>query len=294
MVDQAQRLREIFQGQQVYTVPNRSGLSRVIAVASGKGGVGKTNLVVNLSILMGQAGNKIIILDADLGMANVDILLDLRSSYSLVDVVQGRKDLSEIILKGPYNIEVIPGGSKLQEMVDMDQQQREQLISKFSNLEREGYIIFIDCPAGLSRNVLSFLAAADELLLVTTPEPTAIADVYSIIKIVNQYKLCSNISLVVNMVRNMKQGENIYRRLENVCNSYLNMKINYLGCIEFDEFVHKAVLNCSPFVLQFPRSQAARQVREITRHLLYEGRGETAPPVKKKEGFLSRFLRLWG
>ncbi|MGI5875950.1 MAG: MinD/ParA family protein [Dethiobacteria bacterium] len=289
MVDQAQRLREMFQGQQAFPAPKRLGFSRVIVVSSGKGGVGKTNLVVNLAVLMGQAGNKVIILDTDLGMANVDILFSLKQSYNLVDVLRGHKDLDDITLKGPYGIEIVPGGSNLPDIVDMDQQQREQLISQFSRLEKEGSIMLVDCPAGLSRNVLSFIAAGDDLLLVTTPEPTAIADAYSIIKVVAHYKLKPNINLVLNMVRSVKQGESAYYRLENVCRSYLNVKTKFLGCIEFDEHVHKAVLNCSPYVLQFPRSQASRHMREIARNLLHE---KTAPPAPKKGGFLNRFLQF--
>jgi flagellar biosynthesis protein FlhG len=293
MADQAQRLREMFRGQEDFSFPRRTDSSRVIAVASGKGGVGKTNLVVNLAIVMGQLGNKVVILDTDLGMANVDILFNLRHSYSLVDVLKGHKDLSEVVLEGPYNVKVIPGGSSLPEIVEMDHQQRERLLSQFSNLEEEGRIILIDCPAGLSRNVLSFVAAANDLLLVTTPEPTAIADAYSIVKVMDQYKLHANISLVVNMVRSVKQGEGVYRRFKNVSRSYLNTNIDFWGSVLFDEHVHKAVLNSFPFVLQYPRSQATRHVREIARHLLNVKEGVAEPPTKRGGGFLSRLLQLW-
>jgi flagellar biosynthesis protein FlhG len=293
MVDQAERLREIFQESQFHKAPRRRGLSRIIVVASGKGGVGKTNLVVNLAVVMGQWGQKTIILDTDLGLANVDILMDLKPSFSLVDVIRGYKDLSEVVLRGPFNVEVVPGGSGLSEIVSLDNHQREQLISRLSYLEEKGDILLIDCSAGLSRTVLSFIAAADELIMVTIPEPTAITDVYSIIKVVNNYRLHSTVNLVVNMMRSAKEGENVFKRIDKVCQNFLDITINFLGGIEYDQHVHKAVLSCSPYVLQFPRSRAAQCTRHIARRLLFEE--EAASGVNKKEGgFLNRLIQLWG
>ena len=292
MADQAERLREILKERQFPKVTRNKGLSRIIVVASGKGGVGKTSLVVNLAVIMGQWGQKTIILDTDLGLANVDILMDLKPAFSLIDVIRGHKDLSEVIVKGTFNVEVIPGGSGLSEIISMDSHQRERLVSRFSYLEERGDILLIDCAAGISRNVLSFIAAADELIMVTTPEPTAITDVYSVIKIVSNYRLHSTVNLVVNMVRSSKEGETVFKRINNVCQNFLDISMNFLGGIEFDQHVHKAVLNCSPYVLQFPRSRAAQCTRNIARRILFEEK--TVNSVNKKEGsFINRLIQLW-
>jgi len=293
MADQAERLREMFQRSQVKKTARQKGPSRIIVVASGKGGVGKTSLVVNLAVVFGQWGQKTIILDTDLGLANVDILMDLKPSFSLLDVIRGEKDLREVILPGAFNVEVIPGGSGLAEIVNLDNHQREQLLARLSYLEEQGDILLIDSPAGISRNLLSFIAAADELIMVTTPEPTAITDVYSLIKIVNNYHLHSAVNLVVNMTRSPKEAEMVYRRLERVCRNFLDIALNFLGGIEYDQHVHQAVITCSPYVLQFPRSRATQCTRQIARRLLYED--ETLQGQIKKEGsFFSRLVQLWG
>jgi flagellar biosynthesis protein FlhG len=292
MADQAEHLRALFHQRQISGTPRKRGLSRIIVVASGKGGVGKSNIVVNLAIVFGQLGRKIIILDTDVGMANVDILLNLKPGYTLVDVIKGKKELSEVILRGPFNVEIVPGGSGFSEMVNLDNHQREQLISRLSYLEEKGDILLIDCAAGLSRDILSFIAAADELVVVTTPEPTALTDVYSIIKIVNNCGLKSRVNLVVNMAYGIKEAENVYWRLDNVCRNYLDINLYFLGAIEYDLHVRKAVLDCSPYVLKYPYSRVAQCTRDIAQRLL-AGRGEFPPAPKKEEGFLKRLIRMW-
>lgn len=295
MADQAERMREIFQGEQAFKTHRKSGLAKTFVVASGKGGVGKSNIVVNLALIFGQWGHKIIIVDADLGMANANILLNMQPQYTLIDVLQGRKDLQDVILKGPSNVDVLPGGSGLSQVVSLDSQQREQLLAHFSSLEEKGDILLVDCAAGLSRDVLSFIAAADALVLVTTPEPTAIMDVYSIIKIVNNYRLHSQISLIVNMTGSLRDGEDVFERIRRVSNNFLDVEVTFLGGIEYDQNVRKSVLNSYPYVLQFPRSRAARCTRLIARRMLpgAELLKEGPRPLIKEEGFLRRLLRLW-
>ncbi len=291
MGDQAEKLRAMAKDQQTQAVLRKRRLSRIIVIASGKGGVGKTNLVVNLAIALGQLGKKAIVLDTDLGMANADILMDLKPTYTLVDVIRGDKELEDIILKGPYNVDVIPGGSGLSDMISLDSQQREQLISRLSYLEEAGNVVLVDCPAGLTRDVLSFIAVADDLLLLTTPEPTAITDVYGMIKVVDSYQLHSSIKLAINMVRNQREGENVFRRINYVCQHFLTTEVDFLGSIEYDQNVRKAVLTCSPYVLQFPRSRATQGTQQIARRIsqeddLYRG-DETG------KGFLNRLLNFW-
>ena len=290
MVDQAERLRSIIQERSLPNIRGKGKSSRIIVVASGKGGVGKTNLVVNMGIIMGQLGHKIVILDTDLGMANTDILMDLKPVYTLIDVIRGQKNLKEVLLQGPHNVEVLPGGSCLPELVNLDNQQREQLFSRLSYLDQEENTLLVDCSAGLSRDVLSFVASADDLVLVTTPEPTAITDAYGIIKVINNYQLKPRVGIVINMVHHIKDGEAVYQRISNVCSKFLEIKINYLGSIEFDLYVQRAVLSCYPYALQFPRSRATLLTREITRRLLY---GEEKIDKKKEERFLRRLFTIW-
>lgn len=293
MADQAERLRAVAQGQQGRQKLPQKRLSRIFVVASGKGGVGKTNLVVNLAIALGQMGQKVLILDTDLGMANVDILMDLKANHSLVDVFRGDKELGDVILKGPYNIEVVPGGSGLPDVINMDGQQREKLFSRLSYLDEAGKIILVDSAAGISREVLSFISSADELVLMTTPEPTAIADVYGMIKVVDNYKLHPRVGLVVNMTRGFRDGEKVYHRIENVCREFLEVETVFLGSIEFDQQVYKAVLSCYPYQLQFPRSRAAQGTRDIANRLVLHGESPPAAENKKKEGgLLKRLLGL--
>ncbi len=291
MADQAERLRAIVQGQRDMGSSRPKGASRTIVVASGKGGVGKTNLVINMALTMGQLGRKTMILDADLGMANVDILLDLKPVYTLIDVMSGKKELQEVILRGPYNLEVLPGGSCIPEIINMDTRQREQLISRLSYLENEVDILFIDCSAGISRNVLSFIAAADDLVLITTPEPTAITDVYSVIKIVDKYCMHASVGLIVNMVGSMREGEQIFDRIARVCHNFLNLKLTHVGSVDFDQHVQKAVINCSPYVLQYPRSRAAQATQQIARHLL--GVDTAKLSGRKENGFVRRLFQRW-
>lgn len=294
MADQAERMREIFQGGQAFKMPRKSGLARTFVVASGKGGVGKSNIVVNLALIFGQWGHKIIILDTDLGMANVNILLNIQPQYTLIDVLQGRKELQDVILKGPSNVDVLPGGSGLSQVVNLDSQQREQLLAYFSYLEEKGDILLVDCAAGLSRDVLSFIAAADELVLVTTPEPTAMMDVYSIIKIVNNYGLHSRISMIVNMAGSMQDSEDVFERIRRVSSNFLEVEVTFLGGIEYDHNVRRSVLNSCPYVLQYPRSRAAHSTRLIARRMLPGGESlQEGREAVKEEGFLRRLLRLW-
>ncbi|MEW5919727.1 MAG: MinD/ParA family protein [Bacillota bacterium] len=291
MADQAERLRAIVQGQRDMYTGRRQGASRIIVVASGKGGVGKTNLVVNMALTMGQLGYKTMVLDADLGMANVDILLDLKPVYTLIDVMCGDKELRDVILHGPCNLEVLPGGSCIPEIINLDSRQREQLIARLSYLEEEMDILFVDCSAGISRNVVTFISAADELVLITTPEPTAITDVYSVIKVVDKYCRHANIGLIVNMVSSAQEGEQIFQRIARVCHNFLKLELIYLGSVNFDQHVQKAVIDRSPYVLRYPRSPAARATQQIARHLL----GVDKPNIAtgKENKFLKRLMQMW-
>ena len=289
-MDQAARLRRLaLSPQKPQPLEKTKIKSRIITVTSGKGGVGKTNLVVNLSLALAQFGKRVAILDADLGLANLDVMLGVVPRYTLYDVVRGRKNLAEIAIKGPAGVILLPGGSGLTELADLSEEKRRALINDLQLLEDMADIILIDTGAGLSRTVLSFVAAADEMLMITTPEPTAICDAYGVIKVTARQQLQQKINLIVNQVKNAREGKETAERLMRASEKFLQMELQFLGEICSDQRVAMAVKQQQPFITLYPHSAAAENVRRIAGTLL-------AVPVEKKRGlpgFLYRLVQLW-
>lgn len=293
MADQAERLREISKNNDNVASANSTGVCRMVAVSSGKGGVGKTNFVVNMALLLAQWNQRVTVIDADLGLANVDVLINAIPKYTLTDVINGTKDLSDIILKGPYDLKVIPGGSGFASMANLDIESRNRLISKLKVLEKENDFILIDTGAGISRNVLSFVGAAEELIIITTPEPTALTDAYGMLKILSENGFVTRASVVVNFARDLAQGQEVFNRLERVLQRYVpNMKVTYLGGIINDPIVKRAVEECRPFVVNFPKSLAAQSVNKIARRFLYQEESGEVVERKGVQGFINRLMRL--
>lgn len=286
MRDQAARLRELVKKSDLVKAPT---VPRIIAVASGKGGVGKTNLVVNLAIALAQAGQRVVIFDADLGMANVDVLLGLVCQYSLYDVLQGTKSIEEVMVQGPAGIRLVPGGSGIQELANIDYYQRERLLAAMKELERDTDVLLIDTGAGISRNVLSFISAADEVIIVLTPEPTSLTDGYGIIKVMSKYHLHSEVYFVVNRVSSLKEATQTINKVETVIQKFLQINARPLGYIFDDKVVSKAVMKQEPFVLNYPDSAAATSLRQLAHNLL-EG---TYHPPKGTKSFLDRLIQLF-
>ncbi|MDW7651475.1 MAG: MinD/ParA family protein [Bacillota bacterium] len=289
MHDQAERLRQLALAADTgRNIIKQKKIPRVITVTSGKGGVGKTNLVVNLAIALSRMGKKVAVMDADLGLANVDIILGLLPLYNLGDVVRGTKTLDEIIVRGPEGMKIIPGGSGLAELADLVPEQRNRLLDSMMGLENMADILLIDTGAGLSRSVLSFVSAADEVVVITTPEPTAITDAYGIIKVVAKYKIHQQVKLVVNQVRDCREGENIAERFAEVSRKFLHVDVNFLGQICSDLQVVHAVKQQQPFITLYPRTRAAQDVNIIAEKLL-----DVAPEKPRGlSGFLNRLSKL--
>jgi flagellar biosynthesis protein FlhG len=287
--DQAEKLRQL-----MGTIPPPSGLTlpslssthaRVIAVTSGKGGVGKTNVSVNLALLLAQKGKKVLLVDADMGLANVDILFGIIPQHTLLNVLNGQKTLPEIIIEGPLGVRLVASGSGgVQELADMNETQRNKFLQALSDMQHDSDIILIDTGAGLHRNVLAFVLAADEILIVTTPEPTALMDAYGMIKITQREKKNPAIRILINMASNQAEADEAGKKLVVLSKRFLNLDVNYLGFVPRDPGMIKAVKEQKPIVLTNPLNPSAVSLLKLTDALLLQG-------VKQEEGNLIHFFK---
>ncbi len=263
MEDQAQKLRELMKAKPANQAPGTKK-TRVITIASGKGGVGKTNLSVNMAIAYARLGKRVIVMDADLGLANVNIMLNMIPKYNLYHVIRKQKTMKEIILDTEYGIQILAGASGFSKIANLNEEERQSFITELYALSGAD-IIIIDTSAGVSSNVLSFVAAADDAVIITTPEPTAITDAYGIIKIIatEVENLNIGLKLVVNRVKNVAEGRKVAERIINISGQFLNLKVEYLGCIYDDPIVPASVLRQRPFMVQDPKSKAAISVQHL-------------------------------
>ncbi len=267
--DQAAKLRQIVIENKEVSEEISPHRLRSIAITSGKGGVGKTNIATNLAIALAEKTNKkIYILDADLGLANIDVILGITPKFNLAHVIKGEKEIEDILVTGPMGINIIPGTSGVSELANLSAEERERFLEKLSFLEREDGILIIDTGAGIDDNVLDFVLSSDEVIVVTTPEPTAITDAYALIKIVSSARDDINISLVVNMIRKEEEFELVTRGILLVAKQFLGVDIKKLGYIYYDGIVSKSVLSQEAFYLLYPESLAAKCINNIALYLL--------------------------
>ena len=270
MIDQAENLRMMVQ-QKTESDEKMSGRetkTRIITVSSGKGGVGKTNLSINLAIAYSQIGKKVVLLDADLGLANVNVILGIIPEYNLYNLIKNNKTMKDILIDTKCGIQIIAGASGFSKIANLQNDERNRFISEMSELSFAD-IIIIDTSAGVSNNVLSFIAAADEAVIITTPEPTAITDAYGIIKIIST-ELIDNkigIKLVVNRVKSVTEAKKVAQRVVNIAGQFLNTKVDYLGYVYDDPIVQNAVLRQKPFIITDPKCKASICLRHIVSRL---------------------------
>lgn len=241
---------------------------RIIAICSGKGGVGKSNFSVNLGIAFSQLGKKVTILDADLGLANINILINSTPRYNLLHFIKKEKKLSEIIQQTEYGIKIISGGSGFSELTLLSEPERIELINEFSILENDD-ILLIDTPAGASKNVLMFLQAANDIIVITTPEPTALADAYALIKIITVFipREKIDLKLIVNKANSYSQALQTAEKISNIARMFLSLPIHYLGFIHTDKQMEYAVLNKIPIIIRTPNSRASVSIKHIAKAL---------------------------
>lgn len=287
MEDQISELREIMRGGSDQNKSRDVHKTRVIAITSGKGGVGKSNLAVNMAIAYAQLGKKVILIDGDLGMANVNVLLSVVPKYNLLQVINKQKTMQEIILDSEYGIKFIAGANGFSKIANLSKDELDYFATQFSSLSNAD-IIIIDTGAGISNNVLSFVAASDEVYVVTTPEPTAITDAYGMIKIITTEieDREINIQLLVNRVHSAEEGKRIADRIISIVGQFLNYKVNYVGFVYEDPAVQNSVIRQKPFIVVAPQSKPSMCVKHIV------GRIEKteAPDNEGVSNFLRKFL----
>ena len=297
MEDQAEKLREMVKaraGAEAPPSPHQTGIhqregkkTRIITVVSGKGGVGKTNMSVNMAISYARMGKKVVVMDVDLGLSNVNIMLNAIPKYNLLHVIRKQKTMKDILVETPYGISFIGGASGFSEIANMSAEERQNFINELQTLASFD-IIILDTGAGVSDNVIDFTAPADDVVIVTNKEPTAITDAYGIVKIIATKIDNAEIgmNLVVNRVSNAADGAKVADKLITVVRQFLNVKLEYLGFVYEDDSVVQAVLRQKPFTVETPRCKASQCVQHIV--------GRLEKTEIRGSGFGSMLKRLFG
>jgi flagellar biosynthesis protein FlhG len=256
-LDQASGLRQMVNPRPV----------RAIAVTGGKGGVGKTNVSVNLGVAAAEMGQRVLLLDADLGLANIDVVLGLHPEYDLSHVMRGERSLDEVLVEGPAGMKVIPGASGVQALAELSAAEHTGLIRAFSEVAADTELLIVDTAAGISDTVLSFSRAAHDIVVVVCDEPASITDAYAIIKLLNRDYGHRRFRVLANMVRSAQEGRELYNKMCRVTDRYLDVNLGFMGAVPFDESLRKAVRAQRPVVQAFPRSRAAQVFRNLAKKI---------------------------
>ncbi|MCI9525955.1 MAG: MinD/ParA family protein [Lachnospiraceae bacterium] len=287
-MDQAEKLRDIVKKNQ-----KTSPKARIFTVTSGKGGVGKSNVAVNLAVQMRKRGKRVIIFDADFGLANVEIMFGAIPKFNLSDLIYREKSIKEIITPGPMGIEFISGGSGITGVNNLSKEQLKFLVSNLEQLDELADVIIVDTGAGISDNVLEFVMASPEILLLVTSEPSSLTDAYSLLKALHRNKefrqAQSKVKVISNRVVSEEEGIGIYEKLNAVVGQFLNGDLEYVGIIPRDSLLEKAVCQQQPVSILYPEAKSSKAFEQLSGYLL-EG---VAAPIEEKRGIvqlLSRFI----
>jgi flagellar biosynthesis protein FlhG len=273
------RKREEKNKSSITQIPKiRGSNTRVIAITSGKGGVGKTSIVGNLGYAFAKTGKKVLILDADLGLGNLDVLLGLAPKFNLSHVILGEKSIEDILIEGPGKMMILPASSGIQELTSLTKDQKIQILKQLDGLVDGVDVLFIDTAAGISSNVMDFNATAQEVVVVVSPEPTSITDAYALMKVLSLKYSGKTCKLMVNMVRRPEEGREVFRQLQLVTDRFLDINIEYLGYIMFDEKVTKGVKSQKIVSELYPDSEASRCFKSISRKV------SNMPPLNIPKG----------
>jgi flagellar biosynthesis protein FlhG len=278
--DQASRLRQL--------VRKPGATAQVIAITSGKGGVGKSTVAVNLSICLSAKGLRVVLVDVDLGLANADLLMNIQPKYTIGHVLSGARSIESICVEGPGGVRFVPGASGRADLADLSEFDRRNLVAQLHRLQHSTDILILDCGAGISRNVTSFALAADRVIVVTTSQPTALTDAYATIKSLHRQRCNVFASLFVNMVNSKAEASATFERLAGVAQRFLNYSVAYGGYMLHDTAVELAVQQRCPLVLRYPDSNASVCVAAMAADLARE-----MPGRRHNDGFLKRVAGLF-
>lgn len=284
MLDQAEALRKLVNNDD----ENKKNSTKIITVTSGKGGVGKSNFVVNLGICLQNKGKKVLIFDADLGMGNDDVLMGLYPKYNIFDIIFTGKKIQDIIIEGPSGVSLIPAGSGLNKVQELKKEERELFLNKLEGLDEFDYIL-MDTGAGVSRDILAFISASEDLIIITTPEPTSLTDAYSLLKATDHFKLKSEAKIIVNKAFTKKEGEETYCRFERAVTTFLKINVSYLGCILDDRKLVQSVRAQKPFVISYPNCTASKDVENIAIKII----GEKASTSNGATGVFKKLFNIF-
>lgn len=262
---------------------------RVIAVTSGKGGVGKTNLSANLGIALSQFGYRVVLFDADLGLANLDVVLGVSAEYSLHHALDGNLCLAEVMAAGPGGIRFVSGGSGISKLINISRKRLQTFLMELAQLEESTDVLLFDTGAGVDQRVLTFLRASDEVVVVVTPDPASITDAYATIKVLLRNQKNANIQVLMNQVESERQGEAIYRKLNDIAAHFLEADLSYLGCVRQDHEIVAHIRSRHPFVLADPRLKASRDVVDIAKAI-----GNRAKLFGLEDGLVERLELAFG
>jgi len=276
--DQAEGLRRMTQGHPV----------RVLAVSSGKGGVGKTNVSVNIGIALSKLGQKVMIMDADLGLANIDIMLGLHPRFNLAHVLSGERELSEIILDGPGGLRVIPASSGVSSMAGLSNAENAGIIHAFSDLTEEVDVLIIDTAAGIDNSVINFCKAAQDVIVVVCDEPASITDAYALIKVLNKEHDITRFRVLANMAHGVQEGRMLFNKIMMVTDKFLDVSLDFLGAVPYDKSVKMAVQKQKPVTLAFPSSPAAKAFYQMSQKIVRWPFAKT--PGGQLEFFVERLI----
>ncbi len=291
MADQAERLRQLSRESRAAGggLANRTP-ARVLTITSGKGGVGKSSLVVNLALALANLGQRVLIIDADIGMANVEVIFGCTADYNLSHLLKGSRTLPEVLVTGPRDVRFLSGGSGLRDLREFSKLEVQRVINQIMFYDQQVDYILLDTGAGISSTVLNFVLAADEVLLVTTPEPTALTDAYALIKTFAYAEGQAPIRLVVNRVADQEEGTAVATKLMKVARQFLDLPMEQLGYVLDDTAVGKAIRRQNPLLIQYPDADAARCIEAIAERLLY-GRTQQTMPSSGISGFFRKLLQ---
>ncbi|ACB85336.1 AAA family ATPase [Natranaerobius thermophilus] len=263
--------------------------TKVLAITSGKGGVGKSSLAINLAIALSKKGQRVCLVDADLGMANIDVLLKMTPKYNLTHIFNEEIDIFDVIIKGPKDVLVVPGGSGWQDIASLNTFQFQQLVKNFNKLEQYTDIIIFDTGAGIDSNVINFLLASDEILLVTTPEPHAITDAYAMTKVITEQNKNLPVKLIVNKANSKEEGQDVGNKVSFAARQFLGISLEYLGFVQESRLFSKAARNQHPIIDKWPFSPPSKEITQLANNII----GNNQSNSRGMTGFLNKLASLF-